>query len=426
MNILTVLSCGIEGCGITKNSIEFTDYINTFIKEHNAVCIANSDIKRANGRSSNETYDKIHSLSFTKESDKVKQYFSESDVIIFMDLPRSKEPDEIKENFIELLDYAKRLNKFVCHCQFNHKIHALRKFLYGDLKYINVLEKFDVIFNHSYENDFVKRIVEPNNLKIKHLVCRGDYNIENLFGIDFLSLRNKFWKPVSEKEYKTIKFIGRSAAWKGPWKFRDFHYDYLKNDGWISSAEGIELSLGSLNQIYSELKPKKVVRNDVDLTYFSSSKSNLAKLNTNDFTLERNKSIYFMPAYIRENGMERLSKCQFGLELLKLDDKYCKDVIENAMFEMVAVGCIPIFRKQWAEKFIVDGKPLIEYESQCGTIFLDEDNLSSSLELLNTLANDQQLYDEWREKAFSFYSKYYDVRQIYKKLIEVIETIKNC
>lgn len=44
-----------------------------------------------------------------------------------------------------------------------------------------------------------------------------------------------------------------------------------------------------------------------------------------------------------------------------LDDDMAKNVMEIAMFEMVAVGCIPVFRKRWCEMFLIDGKPIADY-----------------------------------------------------------------
>ncbi|MCQ2737041.1 MAG: hypothetical protein MJ224_00295 [archaeon] len=53
-----------------------------------------------------------------------------------------------------------------------------------------------------------------------------------------------------------------------------------------------------------------------------------------------------MPPYNNKEALERLSQCQFGIELLLLKDEILGDVFEYAMLEMIAVGVIPIFRKK--------------------------------------------------------------------------------
>lgn len=63
----------------------------------------------------------------------------------------------------------------------------------------------------------------------------------------------KYWKPFEQKEYRTVKYIGRSAAWKGPYLFRDIHERYLKDAGYISTCEGVELSIGSLQYLFKQL-----------------------------------------------------------------------------------------------------------------------------------------------------------------------------
>ena len=70
MKFLTILARGIEGCGVTKNSIEFTKYINN-LKEHSANCISNSDIK---WNKQNVHENLITQIKFKKDLNLVKQY----------------------------------------------------------------------------------------------------------------------------------------------------------------------------------------------------------------------------------------------------------------------------------------------------------------------------------------------------------------
>lgn len=181
--------------------------------------------------------------------------------------------------------------------------------MYSEPEWFGIWKKFDVIFNHSHTNDFVVKYLEKNKIEHGKLVCRGDDGIVNLFALDFDSFRKKFWKQFEQKEPKTVKFIGRDAAWKGPWAFRDFHFKHLMKDGWTSSAEGIGLSIGTLNDLFKQIKPSKVPRDDVNLKYLSATKQNIADIDAGKAVLERGSPLYFMPPYRHDPAMERLSRC---------------------------------------------------------------------------------------------------------------------
>ena len=56
-------------------------------------------------------------------------------------------------------------------------------------------------------------------------------------------------------------------------------------------------------------------------------------------------------------------------------DAFLPDTIENAMFEIVGVGNVPVFRKKWAEAFTLDGKSIVEHGfEKSGTVVLDEEH----------------------------------------------------
>ena len=49
-------------------------------------------------------------------------------------------------------------------------------------------------------------------------------------------------------------------------------------DGYISTAEGIELSIGTLSDIFKQIKPSKIVRDDVNTKYIKATKANVAEI----------------------------------------------------------------------------------------------------------------------------------------------------
>ena len=412
-NILICLARGIEGCGCSKIAIEFNNYINS-LDGYKSLVIANNDKKW--GRENCHKHS-IVQYSFANQLDELKAVVDSYDAMVVMSVPAKKYDDSSKDGFMALLEHAKSCGKKLVYMQFDHSIHSITRNFYADEKYQSFFSYFDLVCNHSYTNDFAIRFVQKRGIHLKKLVCR-DEHINNLFGIDFDAMKH-FWKPYNKKAMKTIKFIGRSAPWKGPYVFRDIHWSTLKQRGYISTLEGVELSIRAISDIFKELKPKRIVRDDVNLVV---SKADVNDFNAGRYKFERNAPAYFLPPYDHDAAMERLSKNQFGIELVMLNDNLAKDVIENAMLEIVAAGTIPVFRKRWAELFTIDGKPLIDYGfEECGTVFMDESNPEQAAELMDKLAGDGEMYEKYRSIAYNFYRKYFDNSVIYKKVLEIIE-----
>ena len=411
---LVVLGRGLEGCGVTKIAIEFTNYVNSLGDGYEAKILANNDKKW--GRENCHKHSAMQ-YSFANNLDAIQEEMFKYDVIFAMSVPAKKFDDASKDNFCRAIEYAHIIGKKVVMSQWDHKIQSISRNMYADEKYWKMFSNVDLMLNHSYTNDFILKFIDKNGIKLKKLVCRGD-GINNLFGIDFEALK-PFWKTFADKESKTVKFIGRSAGWKGPWKFRDLHNSILKQHGYISTIEGIELSIGVLPELYISTKPKRIERDDIKLAV---SKADAKKIEDGTYLFERNMPAYILPPYVHDEAMERLSKCQFAIELIMMDDNLSKDIIENAMMEMVAVGCIPVFRKRWAEVFTIDGKPLADYSfDETGTVLLDEEHPEAAVELMDKLSVDAEMYEKHRAAAYAFYKRVFDNSVIYKKVLEVID-----
>lgn len=411
---LVVLGRGLEGCGVTKIAIEFTNYVNSLGNGYEAKILANNDKKW--GRDACHKHNAVY-YSFMDDLDSIKHEIDAYDVIFAMSVPAKKFEEASKDNFCKALEYAHSIGKKVVLAQWDHKIQSISRNMYADEKYFSLFENVDLMLNHSYTNDFALKYIKKNGIQLKKLVCR-DNTINNLFGIDFEALK-PFWKPFSEKTSKTIKFIGRSAGWKGPWKFRDLHASHFQKAGYISTIEGIELSIGVLPELYKEVKPNRIPRDDVKLAL---SKADTVAIANGTYVFERNMPAYILPPYNHDEAMERLSKCQFAIELIMMDDNLSKDIVENAMMEMVAVGCIPIFRKRWGEVFTVNGKPLASHSlGECGTIFLDEEHPEDAMKVMDVLSSNGAAYEKCRQIAYSFYKSIFDNSVIYKKVLEIIE-----
>lgn len=404
MKYVLLMGRGIEGTGNTKYAVEFQEYLENM--GHNVQTIANSDKKW--GREKSHA-NKIILTSFADNESEITEQCKAADGVFVLSVPAKNYDWFSQDSFYNIIcDVSKHGTKLV-YIQVDHKRASITRNFYSDISYIDMLEKFDVIFTHSRNCDFID-FCNENGLNIKKMVCAKDLDIGEIFGINFdkyLSL----WEY--EKDYKTIRFMGRSAVWKGPWLVRDLHEKFFKQRGYITILEGIEGSIGTVTELYKETKPQRIPRNDVVIRLSSNDKK---QLNANKMTFDVNSSTYILPPYDNTYGMKRLAKSAFGIELLLLDDKILSDVYEYAMLEYVAVGTIPVFRKRWGEKFIVKGKPIIEHD--CGIVFMDENNVDDALNLMDELSNNKGLYEDYRCKAFNFFKTHFDSRVIFEKIME--------
>lgn len=401
---------GIEGTGNTKYAIELSNYINSR-DEDSCEVIANKDKKWGREKSHENS---INLVSYSKDTDSIKSKCVAADAVIVLSVPAKNFDKESKDSFIEILEACTAAGVTTTYIQVDHKIHSINRNFYAEKDYECFFTYIDKTITHSLHGDFT-RFCDKRNIEIKNLVTSSD-KLNGINGLDYNKYK-KYWKSFEEKEYRTIKFLGRVAAWKGPWLFREMHEKYFKGLGYIATLEGIEMSIQSLQFLYKSWDPVKIVRDDNVLW---TAKEYETKLDNGELTFERNHVAYMLPPYNNVKALERMSKQQFGIELLLLDDRFLCDIMEYAMMEIVAVGTIPIFRKRWAELFKINGKPIIEYGEETGTVFFDEENPDEYVELINRLSDDKDLYDKYRHNAFNFYSKYLDNSVVFNKLIDII------
>ena len=414
MKYLLVLGRGIEGAGNTRNAIELENYINT---KTNDTCSAISNRDVTLGRGWDQEND-IEKLSFSTELDQIKARIDNADRIVVTSVPPKKIDEANKDNFLAAIEYAHSKGKHITYFQFDHRIHSICRNMYFEPKYFKLFDCFDLVVTHSYDNDFSTKFLQKNNIKIKKFVARSK-DINNFFSIDFDAVRNAFWKPFSEKEQKSLRFLGRSAAWKGPWDVRDFHWKCLKDRGWITYIQGIEMAINTLEHVFKEITPKKVVRDDINLIVFDKEDNKAFK--EGRYVFKRNTGAYVLPPYLRTDGLDAMSKSMFGTELIGMADYIAKDMIENTMFEIVAAGAVPIFSKHWADLFTIDGKPLSSYPvKESGTLLLDMANPQPTVDAMEKLSSNAAAYDFMRETAYKFYKKFFDNDVILSQLLKLI------
>ena len=114
-----------------------------------------------------------------------------------------------------------------------------------------------------------------------------------------------------------------------------------------------------------------------------------------------------------------MSLCTYGYQLSILKPKYIAHSLEFTHLEPVAVGVIPVFRKEYGDACIhrYYKKPLTELD--CGTIWLTNDNMDECINTIKELSTNENMRNEYRELAYNCYG-WYDSKYVFDDMFKII------
>jgi len=397
MKTIIVLGRGTEGCGVTQCAIQMQ-------KVTGATILSANDKKW--GRAKGLDIEQVE-LSIGKEWDNMANIVNEFDLCIVYSIPSKTHPEDCQENFLKFLDAIKIRKAFI---NVDHKSASIAR--NANLK--EVCEKMDVIMTHSMENDFCK-FARKNKITVPIKKMR--------LGFDYDGHREKYWKPIEQQQHEMVRWIGRTAMWKGPSLMIDFHQDALMKSGFISVLEGLEASIQYPLVLYRDNKSKEPTDRRKVQNYFRPEKKHgeTEKFKPEMYGQEQvGKGAYLYPQYINSDCMERMSLSAFGSDLYHLKAETYGSNIENCHAECIASGTIPLFHKHFCDNVIhpVQDKPI----SQCkdsGTIGVDYTNFFECRGLMVKLKTNPSMRDEWREMSFEFWKQHSNADMVVEEIIEL-------
>lgn len=396
--IAIVMGRGIEGCGVTKFTIEQTKWLKG--KGYNFTVYASKD-KSWTRKNSHDISNIVQlKLSNPDETQKMIDECNASDVVIINSLPSLSHPEKCIQQFKRFLESVYTPIVLIQH---DHASSSIKRNACVE----EAISKSKVIFGHSSDNDFA-RMVKTSTGGGGLGGFFGDDVSKTILnfqpGMDFDSIRSKYWKPIEQTNNITNKWIGRTTSWKGYVQMFQFHNEYLRKNGYITTLEGIEKS-----PAYIAFK---------ELSEFHAHVTD----DINEVALYTNEPAYVFGPFINDEMLERMSRSAFGYQLSTLDKRFIERSIEYTHCEIACVGVVPVFRKTYGERCIHRkyGDSLISCKDN-GTIWLDDNDMSSSFELLDKLSKDDTMRDEYREQAFEFYNSHQDSRYTFDEMMEKIE-----
>ena len=222
-------------------------------------------------------------------------------------------------------------------------------------------------------------------------------------GISFSNYK-KYWKGIEEQDAHHHKWIGRTSRWKGYDLMIRFHDEYLKSAGHLTTLEGIERS-----PVFIEFKNQYDFYNEVN-----------SDVDEIDLLERYGDKVTVFGQYVNDELLERLSLSSYGYQLSLLGEKYMAKSLEFTHLESVAVGTVPVFRKEYGDLCIhrYYDKPLTDIDNS-GTIWLSENNMEECKNLIVELTNDNDMRNEYRKNALDFYS-YYDSDFVFKDMMDIV------
>jgi len=402
--IVILLGRGTEGCGVTQCAIQMQ-------KVTGATILSANDKKwgRAKGLDLTQV-----EMNIEKEHEEMAKFINGYDLCVIYSVPSKSHPQGCQDNFLTLLKNIKIRKAFI---NVDHKAASIAR--NANLK--EVAENVDVIMTHSLENDFSK-FMKKN--KIQTPLTKMS------LGFDYDGHRNKYWKPIEAQDDNMVRWIGRTAMWKGPALMIDYHQDALMENGYITVLEGLEASIQYPLVLYRDNKNENPTDRRKVVNFFRPEKKHgeTQKFLPEFYGKESvGNGAYLYPQYVNTDCMERLSLSAFGSDLYHLKAETYGDNIENCHAEIIASGSVPIFHKHFCDNVIhkVQGKP-VSLCKNTGTIGLDYSNFNECLEIMNQLKSDPAMRDDWREMAFEFWKEHSDSQPVVKDIIDkAINTTEN-
>lgn len=397
MRVGILMGRGVEGCGVTKCVIEFC-------KVHPSPVYATSDKKWPRKKAHGDLGFVEFQAADWSQCEKVATDLNELDAVIVYSLPsKDSHPEDCQINFLRMLESITTRKVMV------HLDHSVKS-LHNNANLVRVLESMDLVLTHS-ERGVLAKFASKNGVStpVKQVGL----------GFDFDAHRASYWKPVSEQDPLTLRWIGRTARWKGPRLVLDFHDEQLRRRGFRTVLEGLEASINYVIVLYYDDHGKSQPR-DVNCMFRTWEKSK-KPINIDHGNEVHGDAAYLYPPYDNAECMERLSRSAFGSDLYHLGVDQYGASIENCHGEIVASGCVPVFHKHFGDSIIhrVTGDP-VSFSSLSGTVFLDENNFVEVGERMEKLSRDPVLRDETREMAFEFWRSHANAPTVVDDIMKLV------
>ena len=382
--IALVMGRGVEGCGVTRYTIEYKNWLEKQGKDVVVYALKEKSFSRGKAQ--------IFDYKIFTPDDDISGELNECEYVVYMSVPSTSNSQKGIDNFVENCVYKVTPKKIFI--QLDHKRQSLQR----NARMWDVVEYCDVVFNYSKTTDFGEQFDKhfgPTLIERERPIPEYGY-FRVAMDFDTVSpLRKKFSEKVDR-----VSYFGRFARFKHPQRVIDLRKQLKGNI--ITEMRGLERSIGALD-IFNHPEIIEVKKGeDVEQNCFDKS--------------------YVYGPYNRSEGMEEISKSKFGCSFYELDARYYGYHVEYAMLEIVGLGLIPIFSKHWGDNTKhISGKPFSSIPFS--GIYMGPDNIDEVCKRIIEINNDEALYNEYVANCIEVYRSHSSADSVFSDLQKTIGEI---
>lgn len=400
MKVAIILGRGVEGCGVSRYALQMKKWYDE--NGHTAMIFAGDDKKW--GR----PLDKEDQIKITTvPTDGLKEFQErldkEFDVVFYQSLPAVKGfSKEYQESYFEHIIKGVTVPIKIAF-QNDHKAQSLAR----NYRLYDTMREMDGVFTHSFTSIFGNKMRElvPETKIMKMGV-----------GFDFDELKS-FIKPFNEME-RRLTFFSRFATFKDPARMFKL-LPYMKEAGIVSEMLGVERSIGALPIFYENIEKRIPHSKIIEIPSLDNEKFDETEKDGLD-------KIYMIGPYIREQGIERISRSMFGADFYNLHKDTYGDNFEYAMCEIIAAGSIPVFDDHWAYYSMhVNGTRFFDMDDFA--IYTNKDNPESFENAKNEmvrLMNDPEAFEERRQNCIRIAKEHTGEDEVFSKMFDQVKVMK--
>ena len=378
MKIAIVFGKGLDGCGVEKFGYEFQRYMPNEVDIYDLQ-------ERGFTRSGGHIKD---SISFKAEEipEVAKKLNDNYDIVMLNSYPSPLHKQSTVKSFFE--DLVLKIEKPIL----VGMMHEIKRMNFDRIPlHIPIANQCDIIFNFSTETSYAKDISSIlTDKKLGERIARMKLPFT-------VSDYEKYWVPFKDKRRSCI-YASRWTTMKDPKRMvdmfnldKDFHY----------SIHGIERSIGAKFDI-------------IDITNWTDK--------FEGYNYDSDICESFGP-YEYEDGMNLISNSMFGYSGYNLPKERHNygDRFEYAQMEIIAVGTVPVFDKDYGENNIDEkGRRFIKSDI---AIWSDRNNLEETRDKIHELANNEMLYTNYLADGIEFLYQEADASNVIPPMLKHIETV---
>lgn len=362
--VAVILMKGFDGCGVSRFAIE----MQKELRRTGHVCDIYSASKKYERTKAHNDKDVIFYKNFTDVD------FSGYDTVVLNSYPK-----EFNENDYEAYKSIKAVKVGM--------MHEILKMNYNRIPRIwDWIDASDIISSFSDEMDFTQELKKrlPNKKYFSYKMFMSEEDMDRLYN-----------NSIKEIKAPRLVYFGRWTTMKDPRRL----FAIKKLAPQLEEMFiGLEMSTGCAFDIKMN-----------ELCQPITGKSFITSMDDFQFEKHDNSLVQMYPPINRDVAFDFLSKSMFGASFYKMKEKLYHNLGNRMEYTQIELSCLclPVFDISWALNTFDKDTKKSYYEMGHMGIISDVNELQKTVDEINYLIQNPEIYKQRREKAFDFVKRNY-------------------